>query len=53
MSEHCQRLLDGNPRLKDVVVVVHGKVEEVLPPEPTTCPCDKAFGSKSLVLLVK
>ena len=33
MSEHCQRLLDGNPRLRDKIVVVAGKVEEVHIPE--------------------
>ena len=33
MSEHCAKLLAGNPRLRDTIVIVNGKVEEVEIPE--------------------
>lgn len=45
MSEHCQRLLDGNPRLKERVVVVHGKVEEVEIPEPVDVLVSEPMGT--------
>ena len=45
MTEHCQRLIDGNPHLKDVVVVVPGKVEEVNIPEPVDVLISEPMGT--------
>ena len=45
MSEHCRRLLDGNPHLKEIVVVVSGKVEEVDIPEPVDVLVSEPMGT--------
>ena len=45
MSEHCARLLAGNPRLRDVVVIVNGKVEEVEIPEKVDVMVSEPMGT--------
>ena len=45
MSEHCERLLAGNPRLRDVVVIVNGKVEEVEIPEKVDVMVSEPMGT--------
>lgn len=45
MSEHCAKLLEGNPRLRDVIVIVNGKVEEVDIPEKVDVMVSEPMGT--------
>lgn len=45
MAKHCRALAEGNPRLRDVVVVVQGKVEEAELPEPADVLVSEPMGT--------
>ena len=45
MAKHCRALAEGNPHLRDVVVVVQGKVEEAELPEPADVLVSEPMGT--------